>query len=1651
MPMSRYEIRNEYSLADPELYRAADKDDPEALLEGVAMAGLVGVLRQLGDLAEFAAEIFHDLHEEVMATAARGHGLMVRVQQLESEVPFIEKAFLSQTDQSPFFYNAGVDWHPNVRMDQNLVTQGDLPRFIMDSYEECRGPPRLFLLDKFDVAGAGACLKRYTDPSFFKVETSEMTSTDIQREKKIRKAKKKGPRLRNGETPEVLPTSNAKLHQLFLEERVENGVSNPARRVKLKRRLNGFPFDLKAGKSYMEKFLRTPSPEQNVLQEVSVSSSLSMLPIDDHNESGLEVIEVRPVSPDRESVRRKRNPQSVRRKRSPPPDSEEILLKPSMCEPNEVPRDDKIFEVPNSYPTMVTDEISSTIDNVTGEKDIAVDGESKRESSITGYQSDDIASEIDNYVDAPSTMESEVDTDSEMRVKRDFTSSLIKTKPLVSDSNDVDLHTRSSYSQSSGEPTMSEDGNNSSKKESSSFSSSGSQSSSAENPHLGNNLSERFQSADAHETNIDNASSCHKTADEDFLLDQHPEPVISDYTSTSSVAIANHMSDFEQLTSSLCSIDSIPTLAHSDSEGFVRKNTIRGPEDDVASALDNEERKKNLVIHTPSSPSVSVFASQSGDDSPRSLAEEHAVDRLDGENITSLHSESDNLCQRDSSIAISADLLNEDDSNREDLNQVGGMPSSSNMCNVLSQKGNDTPEIFPTENPIPGKWDHEVPKLPGNFSSDCPDIDHNGDNTASLVSKGQDKSDELDKEDSNVFTDSSKHFSYIMETSHGEELDETSLVNAHNVDAEEQCSNSSIDNQISLENLVSPHVENSPDCPGAVLDAHEKDVISEEETTLKETLLKTPKFCEVEGLQGLEVTGEPFPKDSAALGSSCGTPENLEGSAGPLDTVENDGITSVTRLTGAEVAEHLGSADMKFMNEVHVLLDESESETDQLEIASTEPVVSDNANRNNVSLPAGPLDTVENDGSTSVTRSTGAEVTEHLGSADMKLMNEVHVLLDESESETDQLEIASTEPVVSDNANRNNVSLPVDLDKLVDESDSETDQLENGDMVPPEHAVFDNSNRNNISLPVDFKRSVEEHTPCSEDLHLDEVKDYKKCPSGSHEESGLVEEVVEIETTRSDLEKVFCNPNDNDHLKPEVPDNTLNMCLDLDVEHSLDLVDASSIQSQLETSCLDVEQESIQQNSLRIYVSDVPSLPINSNTEETIFQEKFELPPNQLKLLDSSETGSGLSPLMPINPQQMLDQYDDKGENNSASMLSIVNSPSPRSFPELPGLSSNVNDVSGYPNDPLDSIFPPSNHFSETNQINLDELPPLPPLPPVQWRMGKLQQALFNTEGDIMKHELFPQVISPPTASTDAVSSSFEEMNHSLVQFTPGTASKEEKLEHSLSSLEANAMYETIQHQPTIENEPPQPTASTKDVKSLLEEGISSLIQIDLETISEIEKVEHSSSSLESCGMNETVDLAPNIENELQKPTSSNSDVSSSLEETNHSLIHINPETASKEEKVQLNSSSLEANAMHEPIDNPPKREDEQQKFVMPFSVSELKPPAEEDGVANGSRTVKLPWPRNPLIESVAALDKSKLRKVTERVIPEIQKVDERDSILEQIRAKSFNLKPAMASRPSIRGPRTNLKVAAILEKANAIRQAFAGSDEDDEDNWSDS
>ncbi|XP_071691375.1 uncharacterized protein [Rutidosis leptorrhynchoides] len=410
MPMTRYEIRNVYSLADPELVKAADKDDPEALLEGVAMAGLVGVLRQLGDLAEFAAEIFHGLHEEVMATAIRGHGLLARVQKLESDIPSIEREFLSQAPHSDFFLNSGIDWHPNQQSQQNLITKGDVPRFILDSYEECRGPPRLFLLDKFDVGGDGACLKRYTNPSVYKVDPSyENETAAYQSDKRIRKTEKKGSRWIGGETSDA---SHAKLHQLFLEERVQTGPTVPARRVKLKRRTHKSPLESECGESYVNKLQSSPLDSENgescikklfnsPLDSGSGESRINMqskYPLDDKHvhavpfgESSLTLAsdainESRPGVLDNMMSAALGSPMQSR---SPCVFSN---LQKAACEGS----------TKNHQNIKIQEEVD--------EKQIVVEEEIKADALQNGFSSDDVASETDNYMDALATMDSDTET-----------------------------------------------------------------------------------------------------------------------------------------------------------------------------------------------------------------------------------------------------------------------------------------------------------------------------------------------------------------------------------------------------------------------------------------------------------------------------------------------------------------------------------------------------------------------------------------------------------------------------------------------------------------------------------------------------------------------------------------------------------------------------------------------------------------------------------------------------------------------------------------------------------------------------------------------------------------------------------------------------------------------------------------------------------------------------------------------------------------------------------------------------------------------------------------------------------------------------------------------------------------------------------------
>ncbi|KAL9307638.1 Protein SCAR3 [Arabidopsis thaliana] len=209
--------RNVYGMNQSEVYRNVDREDPKAILNGVAVTGLVGILRQLGDLAEFAAEIFHGIQEEVMATASRSNQLKIRLQHIEATVPPLEKAMLAQTTHIHFAYTGGLEWHPRIPITQNHLIYDDLPHTIMDPYEECRGPPRLHLLDKFDINGPGSCLKRYSDPTYFRRASSNLSQGNkkFQKDKKHCKMKKKKTSSRSRDMSHLASLANQNARKTF--------------------------------------------------------------------------------------------------------------------------------------------------------------------------------------------------------------------------------------------------------------------------------------------------------------------------------------------------------------------------------------------------------------------------------------------------------------------------------------------------------------------------------------------------------------------------------------------------------------------------------------------------------------------------------------------------------------------------------------------------------------------------------------------------------------------------------------------------------------------------------------------------------------------------------------------------------------------------------------------------------------------------------------------------------------------------------------------------------------------------------------------------------------------------------------------------------------------------------------------------------------------------------------------------------------------------------------------------------------------------------------------------------------------------------------------------------------------------------------------
>ncbi|KAE9610826.1 hypothetical protein Lal_00030078 [Lupinus albus] len=1586
MPLSKYYIRNEHSLADPELYRSADKDDPEALLEGVSMAALVGLLRQLGDLAEFAAQIFHNLHEEVMVTSARGHCLMDRVQQLEAEVPSLEKAFYSQTHHSSFFTSGGVSWHPNLRSEQNLVTHGDMPRFIMDSYEECRGPPRLFLLDKFDVAGAGACLKRYTDPSFFKIELASIATGEVHREKRIRKIKqKKGARLRDGEAPIV--QSHSKLHQLLLEDRIENGYSNPARLVKLKKRqLNGHSAETEAGKCYMEKFLETPSPAHKLICETSLIPLPLNLTLDDTSEEGIRILEISSINPVKNSFEYHKSP-----------NEEELELKPFL-EVNGKTYGD-LPEEKEQISLGVTDEISSSDPKLPREREVTVHDQMKIQGSLDGYHSDDVASEVDNYMDALTTMESELETDNEWKPKKGFLNIQKVTDTDVKEEHQ--LQARFSDSQSFGDSSTSDDIN--------SFKEDGngekvqarlSDSHSAKTSSTSDSISSVRRDGNEHvellayfsdSQSVDNSS----TSDENnsFKKDKscftHSASLSTVVENIPSESILFRYAKYHQLQVEDTSSNQIPQIVefHNTDCGKIVMHDVPNVKEESSDSWQTSSDFVTKGLNLCSTSPVTLPAGTQPDEIPPDPAELNL--RLeDNEDRTG-------LVESISAKPISLSLVKDD-----------AFPvDSSDKKSVDNLEGDD-----------PYVHSDDLKDLSPVHPVNC----FNGEVSSGLIIESP--NDEPCSAEIEVF-----HSDLQSKMVHSDEICESTC----SVDPFD--GNGCFKNQSSPDNLVMVN-----------------DVVTENIQSEDQAIFTVPSV------------------------------DNAENDAG-IGTCPPSGLINSPSRSLSDVQEPLyGSSDSykMAMELAQISMDSNKEKGENPLEPSTEITSSDTIFSPMINVTK----SVESFNSFKDLHEKEMEVSEAFGKQTFSELEEQKIV-DKPELACADVQLNLNKPVLydlNDSEGWNNIQ------NSAIEQFSHSAFVDDVKMLPAFSRLDTRQSESIFNDQNDLLQNRQDNYPSSSCNQMESETDaelFLQSQIGEQDTEFLPrdEENFASEKSQSQQMQRYQSKQESIHATSEFAPERYGDGPSSSYSSGQEINTIKHVMDPMKSPLPDFFPRATESN-LDV-IPPLPPLPpmqwrMGKLQHDSLFSMREELEVNwdSVQAMQSIKPDKKSQPGFPTSERDMLLHQSSflpvmavESDNLQHSGFPVGVSGNPVAIPlKLPVM---VNDAIGQYNYVV----------LDRNQIQN----PFLTLPVVSSGRPPHDYIVASEREMVQNSKLCSPILPAEFAASghDSISPP-ENLCHPPSQFMTQTSSEVKTPQHSISNVvstgrppngyDGDFEGEILPISNQYLKIPPAECAVFGDDPIAPQENlIQSPSQLMSETSSEVKTLEQSISSVVYMGM------APHgyaiasegemVQNSNPLPpvrpaecSDSGHDSTSLQESPTQPPSQLMTET-SLEVKTLQSMSNAEGEQGHPfmLLMSPPNMEsmEPNQSFLpsmgeMPSYLDTYAQTSDfESERINGKPKNKLPRPRNPLIDAVVAHDKSKLRKVTERVVPQTApNVQERDSLLEQIRTRSFNLKPAVATRPSFQGPKTNLKLAAILEKANAIRQAFAGSDEDDDtDSWSDS
>ena len=1241
---------------------------------------------------------------------------------------------------------------------------------------------------------------------------------------------------------------------MLLQEHFENGHSDPARLVKLKRRqINGSPFDLKPGKSYMEKFVLTPSPERKQVCEDSVTRSPLKFTLDNSSESGYEIHEVSVVSPAKKSLNGVESTSSS-------PSEQEAMLKPVKDELDGEAVDSGNIKVLDPIVDRGMDELPPTVYKMAIEEELLVDADIKREGTVDGDHSDDMASEVDNYMDALTTMDSEMETDNEYKAKNapDFIDLRIQGADSDANEEQLDFQAKSSDSQSIGNSSLSEGGNSLFKKGTSSSSYSDTLYNLVENTASdGEGAGKWFPSATStenHATNVTDLPSDHPPVyAETGITESHHLVTFNDTRE-------DKIPDPVEASFSSCPTDSNPVFLHSVPVARSMVSPLSGPELVEASSGSTELGSKsphcerNGLYPTDSFVALTDIPSQMGHDaSLPDSSKSHSVDVLD-------HEDPDMLTDAVVHVSNMSDLASEKKVSDDSVNEVLQTDCAAEHSTLTPAE-----EQFPHSALPVVELDAGVPSLPDNSNVVKPD---------GLVSKADDEI--LTREGSAEIS------TPVVDTSESECINEHQFSDVTVDASQEELDSTKLRLPCSEENVKLEEISEGPDAEEKNASTKKVDITRGDATYFEHESCSSDKRTPEDHVNLADDVTETVQAEEMAVSTAA---------TSGVDAEEKNAFTKKVDITrGDDASFEDESCSDKPTPEDHVNLADDVTETVKAEdmavsIAATSGV--NNEDVSNVICPSSELVCSPPRNSTEMVESLSISEDPNQTTLNLDEVTSAKCL---SESQV-KMEVTSTDwdsnpykPVSEDYRNQEVIEVHNPSSEV---SNQESESKDNHQSHCGE--VGDNTVFSPVCYPPESGNGLEQSIEVqadqisSESMHADDASSFLSSQTSS---AGYL-------------------------LGPGIP-------LDHTSELQSDQLDRRCLKSgEASSRSADVQSEQIQN--------------LHNITEERC--------PDPSSLKD-------------ISSQEFLLQSACQGHN-----------------------------VTDQATNPFDSAFPSFGVLPvpETSQVNPEAMPPLPPLPPMQWRLGKIQPGPLDADRDMMDHS---QRTSQPIETfivDQKVQFDFPALDREIVHpsnpFLSLPVEDSQRSQHLTTELMGNSLLPTqlLSEMPTIDNDAQY---QQDDLLSDRTQSVNSSL-----ALSEMPDERHEHGFLQLGGESTQFSSNPfSLEPGINDTAALNDPMptqglpirlfNQSAPETGLE-VKFPGQSSQNAEGEQGNSSGKSAVPLN--------TEEEQHHHdfvtshglpIWPPTTLGMTPPTYEVGKTNGK---KIPRPRNPLIDAVAALDKSKV------------------------------------------------------------------------------